>query len=364
MSLKCAEKSMVLLKNDGVLPLDKNKLNSIAVIGPNAASVDALIGNYSGTSCRNVTFLEGIETELGDNVRVFYSEGCSLCSEKVEHLALPDDRLSEAVAMAKASDVSVLCLGFDASIEGEEGDEGNAFAGGDKLTLSLPVTQQRLLDAVCSVGKPVIVVLATGSSVNVGDDRPAAILQAWYPGEAGGTALANILFGKVSPSGKLPVTFYESADRLPEFTDYSMAGRTYRYTSDNVLYPFGFGLTYSDLHADSIRYERGKVYVTVQNSGARDTEDVLQLYIRDTESPFEVPRCKLCGFKRIRLGAGETMEFEMVPYRKAYTVVDDDGNRIPGSGKYRVWAGFCSPGEKGEQLCGHECKFIDIERQQ
>ena len=362
LSLRCAERSMVLLRNNGILPLARGKLRSVAVIGPNAASIDALRGNYYGTSCRNVTFLDGIRHEAGNGIRVYYSEGCSLNGNRVEYLAQSDDRLAEAVSMAEAADVSILCLGLDATVEGEAGDEGNAFVGGDKTTLALPETQQRLLDAVCAVGKPVIVVLAAGSSLNIGSDRVDALVQAWYPGEAGGTALANVLFGRVSPSGKLPVTFYENVDELPAFTDYSMKRRTYRYTRENVLYPFGFGLTYSDVIADSMRYENGKVLVTARNIGGRETEDVLELYIRDMASPFEVPQCRLCGFRRIRLGAGESAEIAFELEDKAFTVVDDDGRRLPGSGCWRLWAGFCSPGELGEKLTGHPLVSMDIAR--
>ena len=361
-SLRCAEKCMVLLKNSGILPLDKKNVRSLAVIGPNADSIDALRGNYYGTSCRNVTFLNGIMREAGEDVRVYYSQGCALNSLRVEPLAQENDRFAEAVAMAEASDVTILCLGLDATIEGEEGDEGNAFVGGDKTSLSLPQPQQRLLEAVCGTGKPVIVVLAAGSSLNIGDDRPAAILQAWYPGEAGGTALANILFGKVSPSGKLPVTFYESAERLPEFTDYSMKGRTYRYTQENVLYPFGYGLTYSRVRASCMRYEEGRVYVSIENIGSCRTEDVLQLYIRDMESPHEVLHCRLCGFRRVDLSSGDRSEIVFDMDEKTFTVVDDDGNRIPGSGRYRLWAGFCSPGERGAALTEDPLVSIDIQR--
>jgi len=353
---------MVLLKNNGILPLDRAKLRSIAVIGPNATSIDALRGNYHGTSCRNVTFLEGITREAGDEVRVYYSEGSSLNSNRVEHLALSDDRLAEAVIMAEAADVTVLCLGLDATIEGEEGDEGNAFVGGDKTTLALPETQQKLLDTICALGKPVIVVMAAGSSMNILNDKADAIVHVWYPGEAGGTALANILFGEVSPSGKLPVTFYESAEQLPSFTDYSLIGRTYRYTLDNVLYPFGFGLTYSDLLADGLRFADGKVFVNVRNIGLRDTEDVLQLYIRDLGSPYEVPQCRLCGFRRIHLKAGEAAEISFELTDKIFTVVDDNGKRVPCSDNLRLWAGFCSPGETGEKLTGHPLISIDIVR--
>lgn len=360
LSLKCAERGMVLLKNNGILPLDKTKLSSVAVIGPNAASADALRGNYYGTSCRSVTFLDGITAELGDDVRVYYSEGCALNKNSVEHLAFPDDRLTEAKAMAELADVTILCLGLDATIEGEEGDEGNAFVGGDKATLALPPCQIKLLDAVLSAGKPVVVVMAAGSSVNLCDDRPDALLQAWYPGEAGGTALANILFGRVSPSGKLPVTFYETADKLPDFSDYSMSGRTYRYTRDNVLYPFGYGLTYSTMQVERVSFRDRSVSVAVRNAGERDSEDVLQIYIHDTESPDEVPCCRLCAFKRVFLKAGEGKEYSLTLDERTFTVVNDDGKRVAGSGVYKLWAGFCSPGMAGGKLPGDADKCIEI----
>ena len=355
LALRCAEKGMVLLKNDGILPLDETKLRSVAVIGPNATSIDALRGNYYGTSCRNVTFLDGISQALAGKARVYYSEGCALNGRSVEYLAQEQDRLAEAKAMAEAADVTILCLGLDATIEGEEGDEGNAFVGGDKTTLALPACQQELLDAVLGVSGNVIVVLAVGSSLNIGDDRPRALLQTWYPGEAGGTALANLLFGKAAPSGKLPVTFYESADRLPDFSDYSMKDRTYRYTRDNVLYPFGYGLTYGELCAEALTAEEGRATITVANTGTTDCEDVLQLYIRDEGSPHEVPYCRLCGFLRVKLRAGERGQFVLPLEEKCFTVVNDDGQRVPGSGKYRLWAGFCSPGQRGEELTGKSC---------
>ena len=141
-----------------------------------------------------------------------------------------------------------------------------------------------------------------------------------------------------------------------------MKGRTYRYTCENILYPFGFGLTYGDLIAQEIRYEDGKAFVTARNVGKSDTEDVIELYIRDMESPFEVPQSRLCGFRRIHLKAGESGVFALEPDGKAFTVVDEDGNRLPGSGSYRLWAGFCSPGERGEQLTGHPLVSIDILR--
>ena len=359
-SLECAEKGMVLLKNNGILPLDKAQLKSVAVIGPNANSLDALRGNYYGTSAEPVTFLDGIRKELGDDVKIYYSEGCHLFKDRVEHLAEANDRIAEAMAMVQAADVTILCLGLDANIEGEEGDEGNAFAGGDKLSLELPISQRILLEKVLAAGKPTVLVLAAGSSLNPHADRAGAILQVWYPGECGGTALANILFGKVSPSGKLPVTFYESTDALPEFTDYSMAGRTYRYLNGNVLYPFGFGLTYSTVSLSDMTFADGEVSVTVTNTGSFDTDEVVQVYVRDLESPFEVTNYRLCAFQRVSLKAGISERVSLPLDKNAFTLVNDEGKRVPGSGKYRLWAGISQPDALSESLSGTPALSLQI----
>lgn len=347
LSLEAAEKSMVLLKNRAFLPLDKHRVKSIAVIGPNADSRAALYGNYQGTASRYVTFLEGIEDAFGG--RVYYAEGCHLFKDRVEGLALPADRISEAVAAAKNADVSVLCLGLDASLEGEEGDAGNAYASGDKTDLRLPEPQRLLLKSVLDVGKPVVVVLAAGSSLNIEDDRPAALIQAWYPGSKGGKALAEILFGEVSPSGKLPVTFYESAEALPDFCDYSMAQRTYKNVKRNVLYPFGFGLTYSSMYVKSARCEGGEVVCTAENIGDTDTGEVLEVYCRSM-SAFAPKNPALCGFARIFLKAGESAEFHVKLSEDAFTDVDDNGVRGVHSEEYLLYVGFSQPDEKSEAL--------------
>ena len=235
-SLQCAERSMVLLKNNGILPLDGSKLKTIAVIGPNADSRIALEGNYCGTADRYTTFLTGIQDRFAG--RVIYAEGCHLYKDRVSGLAQAGDRYAEAVTAAENADIVILCTGLDATIEGEEGDTGNEFSSGDKNDLRLPESQRILIDKVLQTGKPTVIVCAAGSSVNI-ESKPDALIHAWYPGSEGGKALAEILFGDVSPSGKLPVTFYETADKLPPFTDYSMKNRTYRYSEGNILYPFG-----------------------------------------------------------------------------------------------------------------------------
>ena len=246
---KAAQESFVLLKNNGILPLDKTKLKTVGVIGPNANSRAALVGNYHGTASRYITILEGLQDYLGDDVRVLTSTGCELFRDRTENLAFPADRLSEAKIVADNSDVVVLCVGLDETLEGEEGDTGNSYASGDKIDLQLPQVQRDLMEAVKETGKPVVLCLMAGSDIDLSyaSEHFDAVLQLWYPGAQGGKAAAKVLFGEVSPSGKLPVTFYESLNELPEFTDYRMAGRTYRYMKGKAQYPFGYGLTYGDV---------------------------------------------------------------------------------------------------------------------
>mgnify|MGYP000701722625 CR=1 FL=1 len=295
---KMAEESMVLLKNDGILPLKKDEIRTIGVIGPNADSRAALIGNYHGTSSRYITLLEGIQDEVGSDIRVYYSEGCHLFRDRVESLAWPQDRISEALTVAEHSDVVVLCLGLDETLEGEEMDGANSSMCGDKPDLYLPGPQRELLEAVCGCGRPVVLCLMSGSAIdlNYADSHANAVLQLWYPGARGGRAAADILFGNSSPSGKLPVTFYRSLEGFPDFEDYSMKGRTYRYLEKEPLYPFGYGLTYGrteirDVRPDGEASETDGLTVrgVAVNTGRYGTDDVIQAYIKNEESAYAVP---------------------------------------------------------------------------
>lgn len=355
-SLKCAQKSMVLLENNGILPLDESQLQTIAVIGPNSDSRIALEGNYNGTADKYVTFLDGIRERFKG--RVIYAEGCHLYKDKVSGLAKTGDRYAEALAAADCADLVVLCVGLDSTIEGEEGDTGNEFSSGDKNDLRLPESQRILIDKIMQTGKPVIVVCAAGSSVNT-ECEPDALIHAWYPGSEGGTALAQILFGDVSPSGKLPVTFYERSDMLPDFTDYSMKNRTYRYAENNVLYPFGYGLTYGEIVCTSVEYKDGKAVVTVENTGGKTVDDVIQLYIKDY-CENAVPNVSLCGFKRVNLAAGEKMIVEIPVSERAFTAVDENGERGCFGSRFTLYAGTHQPDEISEKLCGTKCVSTEI----
>lgn len=355
-SLECAERSIVLLKNNGILPLDEAKLETIAVIGPNSMSRAALEGNYCGTADKYVTLLEGIQNRFGK--RVIYAEGCHLYKDRSSGLAMAGDQYAEAEAAAENSDLVILCVGLDATIEGEEGDTGNEFSSGDKQDLRLPESQRILIDKIMKIGKPVIIVCAAGSAINV-ECKPDALLHVWYPGSEGGTALAEILFGDVSPSGKLPVTFYESADMLPEFTDYSMKNRTYRYAENNVLFPFGFGLTYSDIVCTEIKYADGMAIVCAENKGGTASEDVIELYIKGYDE-YAVPNVSLCGFKRISLGAGAKMTVKIPVPEKAFTSVDENGTRRRFGNRFTLYAGTHQPDPISERLSGNKCVSVEV----
>ena len=360
MAYNAALKSCVLLKNDGLLPLNKEKCGTIAVIGPNANSRHALIGNYHGVPSRYVTALEGIQSiTLGTN-RVLYSQGCDLYQDSVEELAQADDRIAEAVAVAKRSDTVILVLGLDETLEGEEGDTGNSYKSGDKEDLLLPASQRRLLQKVLEVGKPTAVILMAGSSIDIteAEEKADAILLSWYPGALGGKAVADLIFGKESPSGKLPVTFYrnEALKEMPVFTDYSMTGRTYRYYQGVPLYPFGYGLTYGKCSIKDLSIDDGIAHIKVKNEGETETDEVIELYLHDEDSPYAPPNPVLCGFKRIRLKAKEEGEYSIPVDPDAFTVVDDQGTRIPGSGQWKLFAGFGAPDKRTEELTG--CKAV------
>jgi len=369
LSLKAARESIVLLKNDGVLPLSKKSLKTIGVIGPNANSRMALKGNYYGTSSRYITLLEGIQDEAGSDVRILFSEGCELAKDRAESLALPHDRTAEAVTVAEHSDVVILCLGLDETLEGEEPDEGNQGGSGDKSDLLLPAVQILLLEQILAVGRPVVLCLMAGSAIDLvqADSRCSAILQVWYPGARGGRAAADILFGSTSPSGKLPVTFYRSTDNLPAFTDYSMKNRTYRYLEEEPLYPFGFGLTYGNIVCESAvllsepSFEKDiQVRIHFINDGKADTQEVVQAYIKAEDSPFAVKNTSLCGFKRISLRAGEAGDVEMIIPWKAFTVVDDHGDRVSGGGRFTLYFGVSQPDERSTALTGKAPLVLSI----
>jgi beta-glucosidase len=495
LALQAARESIVLLKNDGgALPLKKN-LKTIAVIGPNADSLDVLVGNYNGIPARYVTPLAGIKQKVGTTTNVIYALGTTMTSEPVVPVPaaalytseardvaglraeffdnkdlqgrpvatrtdaqlnfdwftdapvaqLPTDNFSarwtgalvppasgtyklglsvddgarlylddkllfddwrdrsahtvtqsveleggrtyklrveyydryasasaklvwspprlaetlraDAIAAAQAADVVVMVLGLSPRVEGEEMDvKEEGFRGGDRTKLDLPRQQQELLEAVHATGKPVVLVLTGGGAlaVNWAAEHVPAIVEAWYPGEAGGAAVADVLFGDYNPAGRLPVTFYQSADQLPPFTDYRMQGRTYRYFTGKPLYPFGYGLSYTKFAYGSLRLKRRAttsenvfVSVEVRNAGRRAGDEVVQLYVTDAIASAPVPVRALKGIERVHLRPGERRRVTFTLQPRDLTLIDARGRRVLEPGEFLVSVGGKQPGFAG-----------------
>lgn len=357
---KMAQEGMVLLKNDGVLPLKPSALRTVAVIGPCAASIPVLEGNYCGTAGEYITLADGIRRSLPD-AHIFVAQGSHLYRDRIEEMAQADDRIAEAVSLAKLSDMTVLCVGLDSTIEGEEGDASNAYAAGDKHDLRLPACQQRLVQAVCKATQNVIVVVTAGSALDLGvaNSHAKAILHAWYPGARGGEAVADILFGRCSPSGRLPVTFYRADAPLPEFTSYSMAGRTYRYLQEKPLYPFGFGLSYTDFSYADLSVTTGEqgatAAVSVTNTGGCVGREVVQVYAAMRDSRYPTPQLQLCGFTSVTLQPGETARVAVELPAYWLKAVSDDGCRVEPDGGITLYVGGHQPDARSRELGCADC---------
>jgi beta-glucosidase len=350
-ALEAARQSLVLLKNENnFLPLAKDAVQSIAVIGPNANDTLVLSANYCGTPSAPVTVLAGIRAIVSPGTEVRYAKGCDI-------LDANDGGFEAAIQAARASQVAVLVMGLSQRLEGEEGQtEGNVpgeSSLGDRMSIDLTSVQQRLLEAVYATGTPVVLVLLNGSALAVtwADAHVPAILEAWYPGQAGGTAVAEALFGKTNPGGRLPVTFYKATSDLPPFRDYRMQHRTYRYFSGEVLYPFGFGLSYTSFayrHLSiqpSVAQAGAPVVVTVEveNSGPRAGDEVVQLYLKDVAASLPVPRLSLQGFTRIRLARGERRTVSFTLTAEQMSLVNQAGNWVIEPGEFVVWVGGAQP---------------------
>lgn len=311
---RAAQQTMVLLKNDkSILPLDKNKYGQIMIVGPNAASLDALVGNYHGVTDKAVNFVEGITAAVNSGTRVEYDLGCDFS----------DTAHFGGTWASGNADITIAVIGLSPVYEGEEGDAFLSKSGGDKNTLELPASQIAYIKALRKASnKPIIAVICAGSAVDVSAVEPYAdaVVYAWYPGEQGGNAFADILFGEVSPSGRLPLTFYQSLNDLPDYSDYNMKGRTYRYFNGKVQYPFGFGLSYTSFDY-SWNQQPGKINslkdtiafsINVKNTGAMDGDEVVQAYIH-YPNVERMPLKELKGFKRISVAKGnqQTIQFKI-----------------------------------------------------
>ncbi len=373
LNLKSSRKSIVLLKNEkGLLPLDKQKLKTVGVIGPNANNRKALVGNYEGTASEYITVLEGIKDYLGEDVRVFYSEGCHLFKSRIQGLGSDNDRIAEAKAVCDMSDVVVACFGLDPGLEGEEGDQGNEFASGDKPNLNLPGIQEEVLKELYKSGKPIILVLLSGSALSIpwADEHLPAIIQGWYPGAQGGKAIAELIFGEYSPEGKLPVTFYRTTEELPEFTDYNMKDRTYRYMQREALYPFGYGLSYTEFELSEVTVDTevlaaGQVVTctaALTNTGKLPGAETIQVYVKAKREG--TPNWQLKGLKKVNLNPGEQKTIQIELKDSAFGLYDMDGRLVLHEGEYEIYVGTSQPDSRSIKLTGKKpyCKQIRSEQ--
>jgi len=382
-ALETARRSMVLLKNNGILPISPDKVQTIAVMGPNADSRKSLMGNYYGTASRYITVLEGIKEIAGDEIDILFAEGCHLFKNQVEDLARVlnegPDRISEAVSIMERSDVVVLVLGLDETLEGEEGDQGNQHASGDKESLDLPGLQPLLLQKAIETGKPVVVVNMAGSAMNLSlaEEKAAALLQAWYPGAEGGLAVAEVLFGQMNPSGRLPLTFYRNTEDLPDFEDYSMDNRTYRYFRGDPLYPFGFGIGYTTFSFDELEVTKNRLEpelvssdkivqpillsAKVKNTGSMKGICTAQIYIQDMEASVKTPIRSFAGSKSILLEPGEIKEIHFTVQPRQLAIVNDEGDFIIEPGKFRVYIGDTQPDARSLALTGGKQLYEEFE---
>ncbi len=352
LAYQSAVESVVLLKNsNGILPIGAD-VKSIFVTGPAAASLDILLGNYYGVNNQMSTLLEGIVGRLPEGIKLEYRPGCQWTLQNAA-------ALNWAETEAASSELTIVCAGTSPLMEGEEGESILTAENGDRAQIELPEVQKNFIRNLAQRGARIVLVLTGGSPIALGEikEMVEAILFVWYPGQEGGRAVASLLFGDASPSGKLTLTFPKSTSDLPPFDDYSMLGRTYRYAEREPLFPFGFGLSYTNFEYHGLKISSPRpsnagfqVVVTLENCGDRSATEVVQLYLRPLESRLSAPLNQLIGFQRVSLKAGQrkNIHFHITP--EMLMLFDEDGRQTLETGKYRLVAGGCSPGARGQTL--------------
>lgn len=343
LALQMARESMTLLQNHkNILPLDKEM--TVALIGPNANDSVMQWANYNGFPVHTITLLEGL-TQYLPQERLIYIPQKNIEVQKYPWVNYYPNDIQAVINQAAKADVIIYAGGISASLEGEEMDvDAEGFRGGDRTTIELPNVQRKLVKALKATGKPIVFVNFSGCAMGLQPESQIcdAILQAWYPGQAGGTAIAEVLFGDYNPAGRLPITFYKKDNQLPDFEDYNMQGRTYRYLNYEPLYPFGHGLSYTTFSYSTPFIENGKLKVKVTNSGNYNGDEVIQLYIKRYDDP-DGPLKTLRGFQRIHIPAGQTSEVSFPLTSDTFTWWDKDSNTVhPLQGRYKILVGGTS----------------------
>ncbi len=351
---EAAQKCVVMLKNNGVLPLSDDT-EKIYVTGPNATNLDVMLGNYFGVSGEMSTILEGVAAKRQAGTFIEYRKGAELDRENINPIDWTTGGAREA------GTVTIACYGISPLLEGEEGEAILSPSKGDRFDIGLPESQVRMIKKLSDGNEnPIILVLNGGSPIDISEvvDLVDAILFVWYPGEEGGNAVGDIIFGDVNPSGRLPITFPKSIEDLPPYEDYSMAGRTYRYMTKVPMFPFGFGLSYSAFSyeandVDILSLSAGEevnIEVTVSNKGAMAGEEVVQLYVTDLEASVDVPISSLKGFRRIYLEPGESKQVSFKVDEKVLQMVNEEGKFVLEPGEFKISIGGSSPGSRSLEL--------------
>lgn len=362
LAYEAAARSVVLLKNEGdILPLKDKR--SMYVLGPTAANAEVLLGNYYGISESLTTLIEGIVERLPEGVNLEYRPGTLLLHEPKS----PSLWTTNAAARA---DVVIACMGLSPQMEGEEGDAIESPVNGDRVEIGLPAVQAEYLRLLKVNGCKIVLVLTAGSAIALGDiaDLADAIVYAWYPGQEGGHAVADVLFGRVAPAGRLPVTLPKALEDLPPFEDYNMAGRTYRYAEVEPQYPFGFGLGYSRFTYDRVDAPAAigvndtlPVQVTLTNVGPMDSDEVVQVYLSPVNPAPGDPLYTLAGFRRVFVPAGATQTVSFTLGADELATVDESGAVAVRPGAWRLIAGGSSPGPRSVALGAAEGVEVKVE---
>jgi beta-glucosidase len=353
LAYQTATEAVVLLKNkDNILPI-KPSTQKIFVTGPTATSIEVLLANYYGFNNQMVTLLEGLTGRVPEGMGLEYHPGTPLKHAR-------EIKATWAPGMAQSADLTIVCAGFNSFLEGEEGESLLSPQNGDRESISLPQSQIDYIKELSIHGARIILVLTGGSPITLGEveNMVDAILFVWYPGMEGGRAVADVLFGDLSPSGKLPITFPKSLDQLPPFDDYCMNGRTYRYMTEEPLYPFGFGLSYSKFDYSELQLDKStlplgdslNVSLTLTNCGESDSAEVAQFYLSDLHASTVVPVHHLIGFERVMLKAGESKALKFTITPEMMSFYNDDGKLTLEPGQFRLEVGGCSPSKRGQEF--------------
>ncbi|PWG06680.1 glycoside hydrolase family 3 N-terminal domain-containing protein [Polaribacter aquimarinus] len=363
LSRRVAQKSIVLLKNNGVLPLKKD-IDQLYIGGPFAGEIRTLIGNYYGLSDNLVTLLEGVVGKVSPTTRVQYRAGAMINQEN-------KNKGNNYSYLAGKVDATIVALGLTVVMEGEENEAIGSTDKGDNISMKLPKSQLEYLRKMRGKHKkPIIAVIFAGCPIDLTEINKLAdaIIYAWYPGEQGGNAIADVIFGDVSPSGKLPITFPKNVTQLPPYDDYSMTGRTYKYMIKKPMYPFGFGLTYSNLVISDVKLSASTikkgdtetVEVTIRNTGKYDVNDVFQMYVSLKENSHNAPLSSLKSFKRIKIDAGKSKKIKFKLSDDAFNFIDKSGVERRHKGSAIITLGNSSPGSRSLEL-GAEIKEIKVQ---